>query len=652
MLESPSDARLVDKDLQRVLDTEHGHTIRSQSVRTYNRTLAPGLRVVQALFVICAVSAQFHWSSHTRPSPTSFLIYCTLLGLYVSAAWLISWVAYDRAPAALPLTLTAGDLCAGIAAIHLTGGLSSWLFPILGYRIFDPPVIIRFSKAMRVLGCGVAAIGVYAAYWIWQAGAGVPFDAPLQVLKILALGAVTLCYSVQTAWTEQIASLTPRLLELSRELVADLRTQIARNGETRRVAEIARRAQDNQMQHIVQEFPAMVRSICALQSLIIQAPLSPDREHLALHVYMTLRRLSRGLDDLETIWRIDCGADRMQLDPFKPRTTIEHVVAAFVPHARERNIHLTLSFEEAVPDLCLGDGERVAFVLCKLLDNAFKFTERGKVAVRVDFTPHDDMLRLEVEDTGRGLTLPQLALVTRLFYRDDPPRGDAPREPGYDGNGLGLAAAERQVWLMAGRLRASGEPGVGARFSFSARAFRLPPELAGGPDPDPPPLAEVLRCLDERWARQTHATLRLPPVADDSRPRDRILIVEAHPSQREVTVRLVEGAGGRAICHESLPFVLEALTFRRFHLCLIACRADRDDGFEMARRVVQRWPQTHPPIVGMAMSNVDICRRRARGCGMAAFVKAPQSIEEMRALIHEWATPPADRREDEVTGAS
>lgn len=105
----------------------------------------------------------------------------------------------------------------------------------------------------------------------------------------------------------------------------------------------------------------------------------------------------------------------------------------------------------------IGDSARARQILNNLVANAVKYTQRGRIEVRV-FKPDNDHVRIEVVDTGPGLAPDELARAFQPFERV------ARTGAGVSGAGLGLALSRRLAALMGGELGADSAPGVGSRF--------------------------------------------------------------------------------------------------------------------------------------------------------------------------------------------
>ena len=105
------------------------------------------------------------------------------------------------------------------------------------------------------------------------------------------------------------------------------------------------------------------------------------------------------------------------------------------------------------------DRKRIELALGNLLDNAVKYTDTGRVHVRVE--PAREGVRVEVADTGRGIAEAHIPRVFERFYRVD--RG---RSRTLGGTGLGLAIVKHAIQLHGGQVGVRSRPGEGSVFWF------------------------------------------------------------------------------------------------------------------------------------------------------------------------------------------
>jgi signal transduction histidine kinase len=170
-------------------------------------------------------------------------------------------------------------------------------------------------------------------------------------------------------------------------------------------------------------------------------------------------RLSRLIDQLLDLSRLESGTAPLELEPVRLAPLVNRVVTEIETVRADRHIEVR---EDISPDLppISADRERVHQVLFNLLDNAFRFTPPGG-RVMVTAVRENGACEVMVEDTGPGISPEHLPLVFERFYRIDPSRS---RDDG--GTGIGLAIARSVVEAHGGRIWAESADGHGARFRF------------------------------------------------------------------------------------------------------------------------------------------------------------------------------------------
>jgi two-component system phosphate regulon sensor histidine kinase PhoR len=169
-------------------------------------------------------------------------------------------------------------------------------------------------------------------------------------------------------------------------------------------------------------------------------------------------RLEELLEDLLSLAELERPGARLKLAPADLRAVAERQVAAF----RERAVAagLTLALEPGPPVEIEADTARLDQVLGNLLDNAIKYTERGRVVVRVG--GEGERASCEVSDTGTGIPDEDQPRIFERFYRVDKARA---REKG--GTGLGLSIVKHIVALHGGEISVRSRPGEGSTFRFT-----------------------------------------------------------------------------------------------------------------------------------------------------------------------------------------
>jgi signal transduction histidine kinase len=152
---------------------------------------------------------------------------------------------------------------------------------------------------------------------------------------------------------------------------------------------------------------------------------------------------------------------------FSISDVVKQVTALNESLVAKKGLTLSLSMKGEIP-MVRGDRDKVIHVLTNLLGNAFEFTPSGgKVWVNVEYDPnnYENMVLLEVGDTGRGIAPDHHELIFREFAQVDSSASRA-----HHGTGLGLTIARRFVELHGGRIWVESDLGKGSRFFFTLPA--------------------------------------------------------------------------------------------------------------------------------------------------------------------------------------
>jgi heavy metal sensor kinase len=194
----------------------------------------------------------------------------------------------------------------------------------------------------------------------------------------------------------------------------------------------------------------------------LRSPNLPDeaREVLA-SAGEEVARMTRIVEDLLTLARIDEGRLDLVRGPVDLRAVAEAVATKFATVAERRGIRVDAGGEEA---LVAGDRERLEQVVVNLVDNAVKFSGSGST-VRIRAWSDGDGAGLSVADGGPGIPADALPRVFDRFFRVDAARS---RDGG--GSGLGLAICREIVEAHGGRIRAASTPGAGSTFTLTLTA--------------------------------------------------------------------------------------------------------------------------------------------------------------------------------------
>ncbi|MGO2547562.1 HAMP domain-containing histidine kinase [Mammaliicoccus vitulinus] len=170
------------------------------------------------------------------------------------------------------------------------------------------------------------------------------------------------------------------------------------------------------------------------------------------------KRLSRLINELLEVAKMDAEGIKVHLDKFEISTLINKIDTKFLPQARENGLNLNVKhIGEAIN--WYGDSDRIEQILTNLIDNAVRYThQKDSIDVIFDDTQEEDFV-ITVQDTGVGIAKEHLEQIFDRFYKVD-----ASRTRGKHGTGLGLFIVQKIVDAHDGTINVTSEEGKGTKF--------------------------------------------------------------------------------------------------------------------------------------------------------------------------------------------
>ena len=192
-----------------------------------------------------------------------------------------------------------------------------------------------------------------------------------------------------------------------------------------------------------------------------KAAVSAEHLHGIISEILDFSKIEEGRLDLEAI-------------PFDLRETLGNVAGVLSRQAAEKGLRLCVDLDPELPSRVLGDPMRLGQVLLNLGANAVKFTPAGQVSLSARLLERAQgrvRLRIELSDTGIGMTAEQLAGLFQPFSQAD----DSTTRP-FGGTGLGLAVSRRLMRLMGGDIEVTSRPGQGSALAVVLELAEAAPE--------------------------------------------------------------------------------------------------------------------------------------------------------------------------------
>ncbi len=390
-------------------------------------------------------------------------------------------------------------------------------------------------------------------------------------------------------------------------------------------ADAANRAKSAFLASMSHELRTPLNGVIGYTQVLMKDRELSDKNRERLRIVQTSgEHLLRMINEVLDFSKIEAGRMELHVAPFHLPQLLRDIAAAISARAEEKGLAFVFAPAPDLPEMVIGDGQKLRQVIDNLLGNAIKFTPRGEVRLEARLLA-PDRVGFSVRDTGVGIGDADREKIFQPFQQAAAAR---PPEPG---TGLGLAISQRLVALMDSRLVLESQPGAGSCFSFDVRLPALAVDVG---DPTRTPRA----------------------ITGYAGPRRAILVVDDVAVNRHVLRDLLQPLGFEVAEAASGAAALEAAAP---DLAFLDLRMPGMDGLELARRLRARPGGERIKLIAMSASVLSFNKDEALAAGCDDFLPKPfREAELLEKLAHalnlEWihAAPATPRRDSRQPFAS
>ncbi|WP_309088037.1 ATP-binding protein [Phenylobacterium sp.] len=374
--------------------------------------------------------------------------------------------------------------------------------------------------------------------------------------------------------------------------------------EARDAAEAANRAKTEFLANMSHEIRTPLNGVLGVADILMRSPLSAKQQELVGVIQASGSLLNALLNDLLDLARIEAGAVELRPERASLGEVVRSARDLFQARADELGLALAAEVDPACETDVLCDAVRLRQVLGNLLSNALKFTDEGRVTLRV--VRSGARVRFEVEDTGAGFDEASRATMFQRFRQ-----GDNTSTRRHGGAGLGLAICDEYVRLMGGELDCASRPGEGSVFRFELDLPALEPAAPAGAVEDEAP----------------------EPVPGEG---FRVLVVDDNAVNRQVLQLILESAGIDCESVENGQEAVDAVARGAFDAILMDIQMPVMDGLEATRRI-RAWEEAQArqraPIYIVSANCLPEHVDAGRVAGADGHLNKPVSVAELLGVL-------------------
>ena len=179
------------------------------------------------------------------------------------------------------------------------------------------------------------------------------------------------------------------------------------------------------------------------------------------------------VDETILLARLESGAEEVIKEPYSITTLMCDISDGMINKLEEKPVKFLVDLGESIPDILVGDFDKIKNVLEILLDNSIKYTKEGSITLSVDYydyaetnSKEDESKKLvfTISDTGIGISEERLEHIFEIYYVDESKKTNS-----STGNGISLSIAKRLSEIMDGELEVESTYGAGTTFTFSLK---------------------------------------------------------------------------------------------------------------------------------------------------------------------------------------
>ncbi|MBC3797518.1 response regulator [Acetobacterium tundrae] len=412
--------------------------------------------------------------------------------------------------------------------------------------------------------------------------------------------------------------------------------------EAKILAEEAAESKSYFLANMSHEIRTPMNAILGMSYLIQKTDLSIKQQDYVNKIQQSGQHLLGIINDILDFSKIEAGKLNIESIDFKLYEVLDNLSNCNSEKCLAKNLELVFDVDPDVPNELCGDPLRIGQILINYVNNAIKFTDRGRITVRIrkDKEFSDGFqLKFEVQDTGIGLKEEQQSKLFQSFQQ-----ADISTTRKYGGTGLGLAISRKLATLMGGEVGVKSEFGKGSIFWFTTH-FNVTEKVLKSNVPYPSSdnpwvMYETELGIPKKSCKLEPEKRSLDSVTGQKNLQDlcnaKILLVEDNELNQEVAVEILRDVGLQVDIAANGEIAVAMVDQKKYDLVLMDMQMPVLDGLEATRQIRSNNRFRNLPIVAMTANAMAGDREQCLAAGMNDHLPKPIVPGDLFKMLVRW----------------
>lgn len=380
--------------------------------------------------------------------------------------------------------------------------------------------------------------------------------------------------------------------------------------QAREEAMEANRAKSTFLANMSHEIRTPINVMLGMNEMILRESESREVVQYAKSVERAGNYLLSLINNILDITRIESKKLDIIEEKFSLRQLVQEVCLIGAKQAEAKNLEFVVDVEETLPKYLEGDALHIKQVILNLINNAVKYTKKGKVFLEV--CQEEKQISFSVKDTGIGIKKEDMEALFDMFMR-----ADIKRHRNIEGSGLGLTIAKELCEQMGGHIQAESIYGKGSNFTVYFPLKDAGTEKIG------------------QWK-----VVEGEPVQEKRKKffasEAQILLVDDSEQNIQVITSLLRRTGVQLDTAASGFECIEKVRNKKYHLIFLDYMMPEMDGIETFHRLKKEVNGQSVPVIALTADVSTGIHQHFLSEGFSDYLSKPVMWEKLEELLLQW----------------